>query len=280
MRPVYSRAFVICVAAVSALFLGGCATTEKEPLPTPSPNAESLMNVGDVSLREGKFRQAMRDYMEGDSRDPKNPDLKYRIALVYALYFDRLEDAKVYYQEAIRLRKDFSEAHNGLGAVYLKQEKWDEAIEMCQKAAQNMYYATPELAYINMARAYQGKGDGTKAIEYYKASVAAKPEFLDASLELGVLYQNLAKHDQAVLVFQQARAILEKREPRKANIHDEEWKVYRSSLAEVCYLQGLSLGKLARFSEARTAYQEALSNASSDELQKQIEHELRSLPSP
>jgi tetratricopeptide (TPR) repeat protein len=241
---------------------------------------ESLKSMGDANLREGRFRAAMQNYMEADGLNPKDAELKYRIALVYSMYFNKMDEAIPYYQESIRLKKDYSEAHNGLGAVYLRQQRWDEAIPLFKKAIENMYYPTPELAYVNLGRAYQGKRDYPNALNSYERAIEMRPQDPVAYWELGLLYQEMDQHGPAANAFQQARSLLEKREPKRGRISEAEWDSYRASLAGLCFHQGLSLRKVGRTADAREAYQRALEMSPDDQMRKKVQEELQSLPPP
>lgn len=261
-------------------FLGiwGCASKEGTSSAASTTRVESLKTMGDVHLREGRFRAAMQNYMEADGLDPNNAELKFRIALVYADHFNRLDEAARYYQEAVRLKKDYSEAYNNLGTVYLRQKRWDDAIAMFQKALENLYYATPEIAYYNLARAHEEKGDETKAIECYETAIELNKHYLDPYGRVGLLYHKQGQYGLALRVFQQLRAQLEKQEPKRGKASEEEWKEYRSSLAGAYYHQGMCLQHLGRIEEARESFERALGLAPDTETQRILQKALGSLP--
>jgi type IV pilus assembly protein PilF len=266
------------ILAVCSMSVWGCAPKEADAPAASSARVESLRTMGDVHLREGRFRAAMQSYMEAEGLEPNNAELKFRIALVYADYFNRLEDAVRYYQEAIRLKKDYSEAYNNLGTVYMRQRRWDDAIAMFQKALENLYYATPEMAYYNLARAYEEKGEDSRAIEFYEMAIELKKHYLDPYGRLGLLYQKQGQYGPALRVFQQLRAQLEKQEPKTGKATQEELREYRSSLAGAYYHQGICLHRLGRVAEARESFERALGLAPDAETQRVLERALGSLP--
>lgn len=270
---------LVCLGLAWAIGALGCAVQQGEPPSAVSSKVESLMNVGDAHLREGRYPAAMQHYMEAEAMDPKNAELKFRIALVYVDHYKRLDEGIRYYEEAVRLRSNYSEAYNNLGVVYSRMKRWDEAIAMFQKALGNLFYATPEFAHYNMGLAYQGKGDTEKAIEHFKAAIDLKGQYVDPYIALGGVYQETGRDAEALQAFQRARSILEKREPKAGRSSQEEINLYRSALAAVCYHQGLSLVRLNRVSEAKEAYQRALETAVEEEMRRQIQKEINSLPS-
>lgn len=273
------RLMIYCLGLVLSMTIAGCVRETGSPPQEPPPKAESQRKRGDVYLREGKYRAAMKQYMDAEKLDPNNPELKLMIGHVYANYYNRLDDAIRYFKQAIELKEHYSEAYNNLGTVYMRQERWDEAIAMFQKALDNLFYETPEFPYFNMARAYEEKGETGKAIEYYHTAIELRPNYIDPYIWLGLLYQREGRHDKALLAFRQARSILENRKLQKGKVKGKEWKAYLSALAGVCYHQALSFRKLGRFSEAREAYEKAIEFAPEEELRRKSQEALDSLPS-
>jgi tetratricopeptide (TPR) repeat protein len=141
-----------------------------------------------------------------------------------------------------------------------------------------MYYSTPEFAYFNLGLAYAGKRDFNKATESFQMAIDLKGQYVDPYVELGLVYQEQGNHSQAVQIFQKARALMEKKEPKKGKTSEAEWNAYRSALAGVCYYQAMSLTKLSRFAEAAESYQKALDVAPDEDMQRRIQRELESLP--
>ncbi len=261
----------------TALILAGCAGSTQGPFQAETKaKAESLKALGDAQLREGRFRAAMQNYVEADSLSPEDPELKFRIALVYADYFKRLDEAEKFYLEAIRLRGDYSEAYNNLGTVYLRQKRLDEAIEMFRKALENLYYATPELAYYNLGRAHEEKGEEEKAIEFYEMAIELRRPYLDPYGRLGLLYEKKGKYREAIRVFQELASQLEKKDPKKAK-NEEELRENRVSLAGAYYHQGLCFEKLGRREEAKEALERALELAPDGQMKRTVKQALESV---
>jgi type IV pilus assembly protein PilF len=284
-----SRFLLIFLCVVSSAFLSSCATTDDgaamQTIQTAEPQgepgkprkAESLIKMGDAHLREGQYRSAMKNYKEAEQLTPKDPELKFRIGLVYADYYDMLDEAEQYYREAIALKDNYSEAYNNLGTVFMRKQRYDEAIEMFKKAIDNLYYQTPEYAYFNMARAYEAKGQAQKAIEYYQMAIELRPQYYEPYAWLGLLYQREGQYVKALRTFQKVEGVLEDVKPQKGKSSRQEWEAYQSTLAGVYYHQGELLIKLGRSTEARQVLQKALELATGRELQEQIRNTLRSL---
>jgi tetratricopeptide (TPR) repeat protein len=272
------RLLLCCLALLWGSMISGCASQKERPAEQTAAQADSLRKKGDALLREGKFRAAMQEYLNAEKLDPEDAELRLMIGHVYANYYRRLDDAIRYYQQAIQLREDYSDAYNSLGVAYSRQKRWDEAIAMFQKALDNLFYPTPEFAYYNMAGAYESKGNNEKAAEYYNMAIELSPFYVEPYIRLGLLYRGEGKHRQALTILSKARSILEEREPKKARVSEREWKAYRSVLAGVCYYQAQSFAKLGRDSEAREACEKAMELAPEEKLRREIRRQLNALP--
>jgi tetratricopeptide (TPR) repeat protein len=281
--PVARLVAILLVTVWLVLWGAGCAVQETEELeqeatPPVAAKAESHIQMGDVHLREGKYRSAMKQYMEADTLTPDDPELKLRIGIVYADHYKRYTDAIRYYQEAIRLKENYSEAYNNLGRVYLIQKRWDEAIAMFRKALGNLFYQTPERAYYGLAIGYRGKGDPDSAIENYLLAIELRSEFIPLRVQLGLYYLELVRYEEALQTFQRARSIVQNKAPDKQGASNAEKEEYRSALASVLYHEGRTLQKMGRYPEARDAYMNGLKIAPKEELRKSLQRELDSLP--
>jgi len=82
----------------------------------------------------------------------------------------KYSDAERFYKEAIDIDSEFSEAHNALGVIYTKQQRWKDALKSFQKALDNKLYATPHVPYLNMGDLYMSQRDYPKAVEAYQES--------------------------------------------------------------------------------------------------------------
>ena len=100
-------------------------------------------------------------------------------------YFDQ---ALLCYEEAIKIKPDFAEAHNNLG-FYLKE-----------------------------------KGGVDKAIPHYKRAIKIKPDFADAHNNLGICFYELGKLDEALSSFKTAIKI----KPDFADAHSNTGNVLKA----------------------------------------------------
>jgi len=149
------------------------------------------MEEADVHFRaskslhaKGEVIQSLAEALKAEKSDPKNEEVQNFLGLLYAERGDS-ELAMQHFEKSVKLKPDYSEGQNNLCAFLIQFNRPDEAIDHCQKAVQNVTYATPERAYNNMAMAYEKKGDSTKAAEMHSKALLHNKKFVYSLLYLG-----------------------------------------------------------------------------------------------
>lgn len=116
--------------------------------------ADATMHVGIASINAGDYGGALKELLRAQQLDPKNHEINYYLALAYQGK-GYCEQAIVECNEAIRKKRDYSEAYNLLGTLYLNQGNYDRALSCFKKALENVTYETPAVALYNLGRTYQ-----------------------------------------------------------------------------------------------------------------------------
>jgi tetratricopeptide (TPR) repeat protein len=92
-----------------------------------------------------------------------------------------------------------------LGAIFGKQGKHDEAIEMYKKAITlNPNYAD---AYYNLGVTLQEIGKRDDAIRMFEKAIVLNPNYADSYNNLGVIFQEVGKMDEAIAMFTKVIAL-------------------------------------------------------------------------
>jgi Flp pilus assembly protein TadD len=86
----------------------------------------------------------------------------------------RVDEAMVHFREVLKIRPDFAEAHNNLGAAFFQKGQFDDAIASYRKAVQ----FEPRNAEFqnNLGYALFQKGDLREAIAHYQTSLEIQPQ--------------------------------------------------------------------------------------------------------
>jgi tetratricopeptide (TPR) repeat protein len=120
------------------------------------------------------------------------------------------------YSHAVKVTQNNYIMHNNLGAVLLKNNKVDEAVEHFQTAVEinpNYYKAAN-----NIGRVFAQKGLYDQAIAEHKKVLALDPNNLDALNSIGACLTNQAKIDEAARYFYRAIEINPDYKPAQHNL--------------------------------------------------------------
>ena len=181
--------FVVVLLTFSCV---GCATNRVNV----KEKVRALEDLGASFYRQGEFRLALEKLKEAETLDPNNAEIHHGLGVVYK-GLGEYDLSLRHFKRALKLKPDYSEASNDMGTVYYLLKEWDQAIACFEKAASNLLYRTPHLAYDNMGQAYYNKGDHQQAVESYKKSIASAPDYPQSRLKLAQLYLILDRKDEA-----------------------------------------------------------------------------------
>jgi type IV pilus biogenesis/stability protein PilW len=228
------------------LVLTACAGLEKKK-DVALKSADAHYNLGVQTLNEGNYQAALIELRKAERFRPRDPRIHSALGLAY-FYAQRYDDAEGAYRKALSLQRDYSEAHMNLGALYARQGKCDQAIAEFRDALENPFYATPAKAYHNIGLCQRLLGEIEEAERSLKDAVNLDPTLLRAKIDLGILYYQENRLDEAVRVFQE----LMEEVPLTQGDPDS-----MLSRAYLHYWVGLSYFKNADKWNARTHFEEA-----------------------
>lgn len=199
------------------------------------------MNKGISFLELGNYNNAIRELLEAEKYHSGNAKIQYYLGMAYhgkgmnAVAMEK-------FKKAISLDKQYSEAHNYLGALYMDDERWDEAIEQFEKALENYLYDTPSLSLYNMGWAYYSKKDYSKALAKYQEVIRSDPQtrlMPQIMKNMGLVYFDQNNFTEAVH-------------------HFEKSVDMDPSLFDVYFLLGQTYVKMNQSGRARSAFQKVV----------------------
>ncbi|WP_224362014.1 social motility TPR repeat lipoprotein Tgl [Hyalangium versicolor] len=188
--PRVSLAWPLAIAFV----LSGC---KHIPTQREQESAEIRYNLGVQAQQAGNIQEALSEFQRAVEFDPENADAQNALGILLHLSFRRPAEAIEHYEKAIEIRPNFSEARTNLANVRLDQGQYDEAIKLYEQVLNDMLYPTPFIAQGNMGWAYFKKGDTQKGVENIKAAVTLNPNFCLGYKNLGLIYEQTGKTEEA-----------------------------------------------------------------------------------
>lgn len=125
----------------------------------------------------------------------------------------RLDEAEAAYKEVLARDGSVVEAHYNLGSIYLGRKDLAAAETEFQKVVE--LRPQSEQAYSALSRVYEQKGDPGRAIEVMEKGVAVKPDDPVMQFDLGVLYFNARRTEEAERTFRKVEAL----DPQNFRVH-------------------------------------------------------------
>ncbi len=179
-------AYRLIVTLLICLSITACASTT-EKASEMDQEGDLHYQIGVNYLVKGNIEMAFFELTKAERLKPKDPEILFALGTTY-LYRGDAEMAAERFKNTIRFDPGHADAYNNLGAAYLVLKRWDEAIDACQKALDQIGYRTPEKALTIMGWAYFKKGDPGRAVGLLKRALSVSPGAPDASNKLAEIY--------------------------------------------------------------------------------------------
>ncbi len=167
-------------------------------LQAPNPPL-SVETRGDIFMARKMYREAIDVFREDQS---KNPVILNKIGIAYH-QMQQLDNARKYYQQAIRLKPDYAEAINNLGTVYYAQRSFAKAIRYYRKALK--YAPNSASIYSNLGTAYFARKKYKEAMEIYQTALKLDPNVFENHSSYGVLLEERNVEERAKFHFNMAK---------------------------------------------------------------------------
>ena len=163
--------------------------------------------------RNGTYRSSEEIWSDTVAKRPENERAQYNLGCILQAKPGRLGDAVAHYEEALRLKPGYAEAHNNLGNALDSLGRTTEAIAHFEEALRlKPNYVE---AHNDLGIALGSVGRTPEAIEQYEEALRLKPDFFQASFNLGNALDSLDRTPEAIEQYEQALRI----KPDDATIH-------------------------------------------------------------
>jgi tetratricopeptide (TPR) repeat protein len=193
------------IPSVSLLLAGLIFQAPTDPSPVqvaeataPSPRVIAERNPALSDELRGDIMMARKMYLDAiDFYKPQantNAVLANKAGIAYHQMGD-LNNAKKYYERAIKLDKKYAEAINNLGTIHYARKSYGNAIKQYEKALQ----LTPNSPSVltNLGTAYFARKKYDEAIRYYARAVALDPLVFDRRGSNGLQVQERSVEERA-----------------------------------------------------------------------------------
>lgn len=197
------KSLVSIISLFFLMLIMSCATFSTE---SSIQNSAAHYKIGASYYSEGKIQQAFVEFQHAYELNPQNKEALYGIGIIYLLDFDETLKAIDFFQRAVKIDPAYSDAYNNLGYAHANIGKFEDAIPFYKKAVSNLFYATPEKAFVNMGKAYYRLGRYDEAAVAFKEAIKRAPNFDLPYMGLALCYNATGIYGDASAAL--SRAIL------------------------------------------------------------------------
>lgn len=173
-------------------FRAEASTTTSIPQPAPpTAGVISFETRGDIFMAKKMYREAIEEYKEAPS---DSAVILNKTGIAYHQMLD-LNDAKRYYQRAMKTDPHYAEAINNLGTVEYSRKNYRRAVSLYKKALR----LSPKSAsiYGNLGTGYFARKDYKAATEAFQKALELDPEVFEHRSTHGILLQERSVEERA-----------------------------------------------------------------------------------
>jgi type IV pilus assembly protein PilF len=247
---------ILCLGLV----MTACQTTNENAV----KEAAAHRKLGEAFLLDDNYVAALRELTTAQQLDPDNPIVYNDIGLVY-MNRDKLPEALTYFQKALSIKPDYSDALLNIAVTHLKMGEWDAAIERLKSLESDMLYAAPQNVALNLGYAYYMKGQYADAFRNYERAIKH--------------YEDGFKKDITYVraMLGNARVSIKMGNPKAALGILDAALLEAPMVPELHFYRGAALELLGQSDEARNAYLRVIELAPQGDLSKQAVAALRAM---
>jgi tetratricopeptide (TPR) repeat protein len=174
-----------------------------------NPDAGKLYNEGNSMLKAGNYNGAIENYNKALEIE-KDYRIFYQKGVALKKTRD-LENAKLSFEESIKLKADFFNAYNALGGVYFQMGNYSESIKNFEKVlaltdnakVQKKVKKNLSLAYSKLGNEELSNGNSEKGVENLTKAVSYN-DYDAAYLSLAKIYSELGDWDNSIAASENA----------------------------------------------------------------------------
>lgn len=194
---------LVCLGLVALLALG-CATTKRQQAEERdrARKAASHLDIGIGYMNDGRTALALREFLNAERLDPRNARVQYALGEAYFAK-GKLEDSERHLNRALELYPDHHDARLSLSALFLLEERYDEAIAQCDILIDDPTFPAPFRALANRGLAQLRLGRRADARRSLELARDYNQDYWPASLSLAILEVEEKHYLEAIALFQE-----------------------------------------------------------------------------
>ena len=229
-------------------------SSETENLPGrnihPCPaDAVDAHHAGVTAYQAGDYHLARDWVVKALEQNYGNPRYHYNLGLIL-IALERIDEAILSFQQAVRLKPDFNEAYFNMGLALKKQNQFNGALSSLERVVQLSPHDAE--AYYNLGNILKAQENLEEAGKKYNQAVKLKPHYAQAYNNLGLVLKEQGRIEAAIEMYHLAVQL----KPDFAEAHwnlslahllnadfekgwiEYEWRFRRGKWTSACHLDG------------------------------------------
>jgi len=196
-----------------------------------------LFNLGESYYKTGHYEKALETYKYILNTVPNDGAQAVALSYIISIYRElkQFENAEIYAKRWIKVSPQYSNGYIELGAVYVDQDKYDEAISTLKPYSDNVD------AIVLLGKAYLGKKQYNDAISYYRKAIELKPQDIDRYIDLAQIYSEMGNYSEAINTLKKASEIAPINPDVKFNLADTYLRIGQFEEALSILEQGIKI---------------------------------------
>lgn len=165
------------------LSLAACGGNPTKASPKDTKAADYNARLGAEYTRKGRLNLANEKLQKALEQNPRSAEAHHYYALLQQK-LDQTSTADKHFRTAIKLNPKDPQLLNNYGSHLCKNGYYNEASKQFMAALNDPLYTTPEFAYTNAGICIKKSGNAIQAEEYFRKSLAIKPDFGSALFQM------------------------------------------------------------------------------------------------
>jgi Tfp pilus assembly protein PilF len=212
----------LCVVALMA-----CASVD----PAALRKGETHRDLGTIYLNKGEVELAIREYRLAIEAWERDAETHFAIGEAYRRKAEYLL-AERHFRRSLELDPEKLDARLNLGAIYIQQQRWQEAIVENRILVEEPTFLMPARALVNLGWAQYNSKDFEGAKGSLQRALAIDPANYQAHVNLAIVLYEDGDLADALLHFERAVQILNGRPVELFGLAEAEVR-FRMAMAHV-----------------------------------------------
>jgi|GEM_PF-807576 len=191
---------VILTATILMLLINSCASTDKTS-DSDHKKGNSYYQLGLAAWNEGNYIKARRDFSRAIAVAPDVAHYHNHLGMVN-MQLGKYKESEKNLKESLDIDNLYLDPHNNLGVLYIKEKKYDKALEEFEIIRSNPIYPFPHYVETNIGIVYRLQKKHDLAEKAFKSALKMKGTHCEAFKELGLLYDEMGMHKNATESYQ------------------------------------------------------------------------------